>query len=337
LPIHRRNITGVDIGSAAVKLVHCTGPKNWKAGMAMLPEGVMAGNQINSTKLLTAALKKALTAAKIGRGKAALCLSGTDIIIRHSVLPRMSAEQLRQNVIDEISGYLAVDPALYTIDYKVQDVITDGAAVQYKVMIVAVPRSILGPYMQALSAAGLKVMSIDVAANAKEKLLNHLTGRKGNYAVIDLDMSASTIDTFQNGRFFVSKTSASGLDSAATALAKALGTDPLRAQEMILLMDPNPACRQAVSDYLDQVVGDALRVTDYFRSRNQMTPVEQVFICGAGTRIPGIVQMIQDRLNLPVRDICGLLSPVLGGRGETGPRMSAYAAAAGATLLEVDQ
>lgn len=335
MPILRRNIIGVDIGTAAVKLVHCRGARNWRFGAALLPEGVLTGNQINSAKLLASTIRKALNAGNMGRGDASLCLSGPDVIIRQTVMPRMTAEQLKQNVIDEISGYLAVDPALYTIDYKVQDVLTDGTAVQYKVMIVAVPKNILAPYIQVLSAAGLRVVSIDVAANAKEKLVNYLTDREGNYAIIDLGMNASVIDTFQNGRFFVSKTSMAGLNIAVAALAKALETDPLRSLEMILSMDPDPACKQAVNDYADQVLYDALRVTDYFRSRNQMTPVEQVFICGGGARIPGIVQMAQERLNLPVSNICELLSAVLFSRDKLG-RMSAYAAAAGATLMEVD-
>jgi type IV pilus assembly protein PilM len=336
LPIQRRNITGVDIGSSAVKLVHCTGVRGWKIGIALLPEGVIAGNQINSTKLLASAVKKAQAAGHIGGGNAALCLSGTDVIIRHTVLPKMSADQLKQNVIDEISGYLAVDPALYTIDYKVQDIMTEGGAVQYKVMIVAVPKNIIAPYIQALSLAGLKVVSVDVAANAKEKLVNLLTGRPGSFAVLDLGMSTSVIDTFMNGRFFVSKSITTGLNTATATLAKALDTDQLRALEMIMGMDPDPACRQTVNDYLDQVLNDVVRVTDYFRSRNQMTAVDQVFICGGGARIPGIVQMIQERMNIPVRDICGLLSSVLASREEIGPRLSAYTSAAGATLMEVN-
>lgn len=337
MPIQRRNITGVDVGASAVKLVHCMGgARGWKVGIALLPEGVMAGSQINSVKLLANAVKKAQAAGHIGGGSAALCLSGMDIIIRHAVLPKMNPEQLKQNVIDEISGYLAVDPALYMIDYKVQDVLTEGGAVQYKVMIVAVPKNVITPYIQALAQAGLKVVTVDVAANAKEKLVNLLTGRQGNFAVLDLGMSASVVDTFMNGRFFVSKTIPSGLNTAATALAAALGTDQLRALEMVMGMDPDPACRQAVNDYLDQVLSDVVRVTDYFRSRNQMTAVDQVFICGGGSRIPGIVQMMQERVNLPVRDICGLLSSVIHSREEVGPRLSAYASAAGATLLEVN-
>jgi hypothetical protein len=47
--------------------------------------------------------------------------------------------------------------------------------------------------------------------------------------------------------------------------------------------------------------------------------------------------MIQERLSLPVRDIRGLLSSVVKSRRKAGAYMSAYATAAGATLLEVDQ
>lgn len=326
----------MDIGSCAVKLVRCAGPRNWKTGMALLPDGVIAGNQINSVKLLASTVKKALLAGRIGGGNASLCLSGGDIIIRQAMMPRMAAEQLKQNVINEVSGYLSVDPALYVIDYKVQEVLTEGAAPQYRVMIVAVPKNVILPYIQALSQAGLKVVSVDVAANAKEKLINHLTGKTGNFAVIDLGMNASVIDTYVGGRFFVSKTSMAGVNTATAALAKALETDQLKALEMILGMDPDPACRQAVNDYADTVQFDAARVTDYFRSRNQMTPVDQVYLCGGGTRIPGIAQMMQERLNLPVRDVCSLLAGVLTSKEETGPRLSAYASAAGAALTEVD-
>jgi type IV pilus assembly protein PilM len=175
-----------------------------------------------------------------------------------------------------------------------------------------------------------------VAANSKEKLLNYLTGKHGNYAVIDLGMNASVIDTFQNGRFFVSKICTSGLSTAAAALAKAMETDPLRALDLILAMDPAPACKQAVSDYVDQVLYDTARVIDYFRSRNQAGTIEQVFVCGGGARLPGIAQMIQDRLNLPVSDIRILLSSVLKSGKKADVYMSSYANAAGATLLEVN-
>lgn len=336
MSIRRRNIIGVDIGSCAVKLVQCKGARNWKSGMAFVPEGVMIGNKVNSTKLLSATIRKAKTIGHIGRGKASLCLSGADIIIRNAVLPRMNADQLKQNVIDEISGYLAVDPAQYVIDYKVQDVQTDGSVTQYKVMIVAVPKNIITSYLRALSQAGLSVISVDVAANAREKLVNYLIGQPGNYAVIDLGMNASVIDTYLLGRFFVRKAGAVGLNTAIAALSKALELDQLSALEMILDMNQDPACRQAVSDYVNQVVFDALRVTDYFRSRNQMSPVDQVYVCGGGARIPGILQLMQERMSLPVQDMSTLLSKILQGKNESGPLLSAYAAAAGATLAEVD-
>lgn len=336
MQIQRRNIIGIDVGSSTVKIVQSHGPRNWKTGMALLPDGVMAGNLINSSKLLAATVKKAMAAGRIGSGRAALSLSGMDIIIRHTVLPRMNAEQLKQNVVDEISGYLAVDPALYVIDYKVQEVLTEGTAAQYKVMIVAVPKNIISPYIQALSQAGLKVVTVDVAANAREKLVNHILGRSSHFAVIDMGMNSTVIDTYQSGRFFVGKTGTTGLSGAAATLAKAAGVDELRALEMVLSMEQSAECKQAVNDYVDQVVGDAVRTTDYFRSRNQMTPVDQVYLSGGGARIPGIAQMIQERMNLPVQDISALLQNVLSSSNIPAYGMSAFAAAAGCTLTEVD-
>lgn len=300
--------------------------------MAALPDGVMSGNYINSVKLLANTVKRAQAAGRISSGSAALCVGGADVIIRNTVMPAMNPAQLKQNVIDEISGYLAVDPAMYVIDYKVQDVLTDGGATQFKLMIVAVPRNIVEPHIHALRVAGFKVVAVDVAANAREKLVGYLSEQKNDYAVIDMGMSDTEIDTYQGSRFFVSKSSSVGLNHATQALAKALETDQLRALDMIMDGDPSTQCRQAVNDYADQVLYDALRVTDYFRSRNQSKPVEQVYLCGAGARIPGMQQLIEDRMGLPVSDIASLAAPARGDR----TRLTMFAAAAGAALMEVE-
>jgi type IV pilus assembly protein PilM len=334
VPIQRRNLIGVDIGTSAVKLARCAGGRAWKFGMAALPDGVMSGNHINSAKLVASSVKKAQASGRIGGGGAALCLSGADVIIRQTVMPRMNPEQLKQNVIDEISGYLAVDPAMYVIDYKVQEVLHDGGAAQFKLMIVAVPRNIVEAHIRALALAGLRVVTVDVAANAKEKLVNYLSAQQGSYAVIDLGMNDTEIDTYLNNRYFVSKSSAMGLNAAVAALGKALETDPLRALDMILDGDPSESCRQAVNDYAEQVLYDAVRVTDYFRSRNQ-SPVEQIYLCGGGAKVPGIQQMVQDRMGIPARDVSALLAGVAPGRGESKARLSVCASAAGAALTEV--
>jgi Tfp pilus assembly PilM family ATPase len=151
-----------------------------------------------------------------------------------------------------------------------------------------------------------------------------------------MGITTTTVDTYLAGRFFVGKTNPAGAGMAAAALSEALLTDQLRAWELIQAMDPNPACKQAVSDYVDQMLFDAIRVTDYFRSRNSMVPIDKVYLCGGGASIPGVAQLVRDRLGMPVQDITMPLSKILRPTKEYKSRLSAFALAIGATLVEVD-
>lgn len=336
--IQKKRILGLDIGSTAVKIVQSNGSnRNWKYGSAQLPDGVVTGNIVNSSKLLAATVKKAMSAGRISRGNASLSISGSDIIIRSAVYPRMNADQLRQNVIDEISSYLSVKPELYYIDYKVTEIITVGTAQQYRVMIVAVPRSIVNPFIAALSQAGVKVTMVDVAANAKEKLINALVGGVQHYAVIDLGMNNTVIDTYQNNRYFINKVCQTNLSTVAQDLAMAANTDQLQALEMLFGNGVTEASIEALNSYADQVVFDTLRVLDYFRSRNNQQPVSQVYLCGGGAAIPGITSLFHEKLELPVTSLADVLSGLFAAGNIHGNfDLSTFACAAGVTLMEVD-
>ncbi len=338
MPIQKRRIIGLDIGATAVKVVQSNGgSRNWKFGSAQLPEGVVTGNIVNSSKLLAGTVKKALSAGRIHGGNAVLSISGSDVIIRSAVYPRMNADHLRQNVIDEITGYLSVKPELYHIDYKITEVLSEGTTQQYRVMIVAVPKSIVAPYLQALSSAGLKVATVDVAANVKEKLINALVGAEQHYAIIDLGMNSTIIDTFQHNRYFINKVSQACINAAAQELAALQNTDQLQATEMLFGEGANAASAQAVNNYVDQVVFDAQRVLDYFRSRNNQQPIAQVYLCGGGAAIPGITALFRDKLEVSVTNLSEVLSGVLtGSPAANNFNLASFASAAGATLMEVD-
>jgi type IV pilus assembly protein PilM len=117
-----KNIIGLDIGAERIKIVKSGHGAIRKAGWAVVPEGVIKQSRIESKELLTETIKSIKKNARIGNGSCALCLSGSETIIRHITLPQMNQDQIYQNVIREISGYLPANQERYNIDYRVQEV-----------------------------------------------------------------------------------------------------------------------------------------------------------------------------------------------------------------------
>ena len=89
-----RNLVGVDIGSASVKVCQV---KETRRGLSLVRFGyvplapqVIADGQVMDQGAVTAALHKAFAEAKIRQRECALSVSGQSVIIRKIVVPIMS-------------------------------------------------------------------------------------------------------------------------------------------------------------------------------------------------------------------------------------------------------
>ena len=297
--------------------------------------------QISTPEVLTKTIKSAKRTGGIQGSKCILCLGGTDVIIRHLLLPVMNDAQIYENVISEISAYLPVDTENYSIDYSIQEEASDEASSQLKVMVVAIPKTPLKMYMDCFKKAGMQVAAIDISENSQEKLIRHLLQLKGepayNFGVIDMGSETTNITTYLNGRFFVNKVAGIGGNILTDDLADVLSVDALtaeaakRKENYFLSLSPAQA---VVMSYADQIIFEANRVFDYFTNRNNHEILEKVFICGGGASLPGLSDHLQRYLDIEIESLEDLMSPIFS-TSPVLPNHAVYAAAVGATFREV--
>jgi type IV pilus assembly protein PilM len=296
--------------------------------------------RISTPELLTKSIKTAKQAGRISGNKCILSLGGTDVIIRHLLLPMMNDAQIYQNVVNEISAYLPVDTQNYSIDYSVQDDASDNPT-QIKVMVVAIPKTPLQMYINCFKKAGLKVIAIDISENSQEKMIRYLLQTQGlsdqNFGVIDLGSETANITTYFKGHFFVNKVAQISGSMLTSDIASALGVDALTAESNKReenFFDSSSPAQKAVLSYSDQIVFEANRVFDYFANRNNRTPLDKVFICGGGALLPGLSEYLQSNLDIEVESLEELMQPLFLNQPVL-PNHSIYSAAVGATFREV--
>jgi type IV pilus assembly protein PilM len=342
MALKNRNIIGADIGAGTVQLVNTNGKgKVTRAVSFDLPDGVVTQMQISTPEILTRTIKSAKRAGSIQGSKCILSLGGTDVIIRHLLLPVMNDAQIYENVISEISAYLPVDTENYSIDYSIQEEASDEASAQLKVMVVAIPKNPLRMYIDCFKKAGIRVAAIDISENAQEKLIRYLLGLKGepsyNFGVIDLGSETTNITTYLGGRFFVNKVAGIGGDILTNDLAEVLSMDTLAAEaakrQENYFRSSSPA-QSVVASYGDNIIFEANRVFDYFTNRNNRQIIEKVFLCGGGASLPGLSEYLQRYLDIEIESLETLMSPIFA-NSPVLPNCSIYAAAVGATFREV--
>ncbi|MEX1377333.1 MAG: type IV pilus assembly protein PilM [Eubacteriales bacterium] len=345
--VKQHKIVAVDVGQHSLNMVLGNGQGMIvKAATVKLPDGVITSSRLNSPDMLTAALREARAKSKITDKNCALVVGGREVIIRYFTLPKMSQEQLYENLISELSSYLPFSAEQYTIDYAIKDVITSEKSVEYRVMVVAIHNEVIMPYVEAFKEAGFRLVRVDIRDNCYEKLMKALEYKnyrvKENFSIIDIGSSSTTVSAYSNKMFFINNTSNIGGNYFRDAVADLYGINPLQAEEKKLEISKIEYSRQdkAVMDimnaFFEKLVSDAARVFEFFKSNNEQRNVEEIYICGGSSAIKGMPAYIESSSDILTTELRDVIKVLFSPRIINELKLELYGSAVGATFLEVD-
>lgn len=334
----------VHFGTKMLKMVQISGGKIKRAQVETMPEGLSMQDLSDSIPLLSTTLKKAKKKGKINGSKCVLCMDNASSIIRSMQLPYMNDQQIYENVVSEISGYLPVDSERFSIDFKVQEVIEIDDTMQLKVMVVAIVKTRLVPIIEALKKIGLKVTRVEVAENALEKLFKNAKAQglaqEDNYGFINIGARNLSINMFYQNQYFINKVVKGGSNGIDAILAQDNeDVDLLIAEqykmETNFFEELDAECREDVIAYVDKWIFEINRVLDYFSNRNNRQKVEKLYICGGGSIMGGLIEYFQDKFVIPVASVDVLIQDMFIQRAKHVPK-AYFAEVIGSKFLEVD-
>ena len=303
----------IDIGHSNLKIIQ-TGSDGRILRFAVhkMPEGCVDDLNIFSEDALIRSLRTARRTAKIPSGKCTLVLCGSDIIIRHFTLPILPEKELYQNVLNEISGYLPVNPEKYLIDYKIVGKIQEDGIDMYRILITALHKRIVNGYKRALRSAGFNVTIIDTCENAREKLLRFNNSVDAGFSIedgvciLDLGTKYTRVTIYHNGYYYISSVLKRSSQGITDVIAQNSGKDMLLSEtikrEVDFLGAPhnNAELKAAVAYEVDSLMYEVTRVFDYYKNRTKRA-VKTIYLSGGGSLLPGLRNYIQKHINVPVR------------------------------------
>lgn len=312
MPIKQTATVSIDIGHSNLKLMQ-TGSDGriQKFVVHRMPEGCVDDLNILFEDALVMALKTARKKARLSTGKCFLVLSGSDILIRHFTLPILSEEELYQNILNELTGYLPVDPEKYYIDYKIAETLKEDGVEMYNVLVTTVHKRVINSYRRALRAAGYRLSVVDTCENAREKLIKYNGVRDksfklaGGICILDFGTKYTRVSIYHNGNYYISNVIKKSSQNITEVIAQNSGKDILTSEtmkrEIDFLNQPNKNAdlKAAVTYEIDSLLYEIARVFDYYRNRTKST-VHTVYLSGGGSLLPGLNEYMSRHLGLPV-------------------------------------
>jgi type IV pilus assembly protein PilM len=339
---------GVDIGSAAIKVVELSGDPTGNgdaravrtAVSAPTPVGTLSEGRITNVPAVGRAIRELVQSAGIRTKRTVAAVNGQVALMREVRMPQLPPEEIRQAARFEVERYLPYPIAEVTFDTVVVGENRDGGGAKMDVLVVAARTDVLQHHAAAVAAAGLEPAVLEVEPLAVMRAVAPGGAADQVTACIHVGSSVTMILVAEGQAPRVIRTVAFGtaqLLEAAAARLGATGEAPAVLQARLTgSPDGVPGLREAIDDSLSPLVTEIRRSLEYYGGRYRAVAPERVVVTGGGAALPGIAASLTSALDMTVElgDPFAALGGPPAGIAAAGP---AYAVAAGLAQRGVDE
>jgi type IV pilus assembly protein PilM len=330
-------ITGLEIeaGSIAATEVRLNGgPTVTGSAVAPLAAGAVREGEVADRDALSEGLRSMWAENKLSR-RVRLGVANPRLVFRTMRLPAIEdPEELAAAVRFQAQDELPMPLDQAVLDHHVVGgaAAIDGGKPQIQVAVVAARKDMISSYVDPLRRAGLQPVGVDLSAFGMIRALaangNVETGpaadqgpdgepqaqNGGVGAVLYCHIGEITNLAVANGRSCLfTRSSASGLGHPAESLAAKRGLTTEHSRQWLAhvgLGEPvegiegdaslvNDA-REALEEGASALAGELRLSLDYYGAQEDASPVESVVVCGPGSAIQGLPELLQDVLGVPL-------------------------------------
>jgi type IV pilus assembly protein PilM len=266
---------------------------------------VIVDGAVVEPETLTATIKELFKQSGCKRKKIVTSISGHAVIVKKANFAQMDEEELRALIHDEAGKYLPFDD-MSAVDYDFQ-ILGENPynPSQMEVLIVAAKKDIIEGYTDAIHAAGLIPVIMDVDSFALETMYEENYDFDENDVVVLINIGASitNLNALKGGVSIFTRDFTLGSNSVTEALAANLGVSFEKAEKAKIEGMGNDeqarkTFREGLIAHADPICSEIERSVDYFRSTFSAETISKVFVSGGGALIPDLVADLGRRLGI---------------------------------------
>lgn len=289
---------------------------------------------LNATPEYVANLQRALAVNHVKTKQVVFTIGSSKIASREVMIPFVKENRIADVVNANASDYFPVDLSQYQLSYTILGTVGEKGSQQYKLMVIAVPSSLLTGYYELAKALKLEVAAIDYASNSIYQVVKDECA-KGKHIVVKIDERSSLVMAVEDSVMTFTRNVSYGVEAVMEAVMNTLcwgevtsveqAIRVLQRNECITLEDksktekveteephigrpePQPVVRtaktKALEDVMDAIVplvNGISRVIDYYASRTSGEGIERILITGLGADFKGMGELISQEVNMPV-------------------------------------
>lgn len=300
-------LLNIDIGNRYIKITETKNKKDTitllNADIISTPDKSIEDGHIYNIDSLANIIKSFINERSIKTKKVVISISSNKIISREVILPKTKKKNINQLVALNAVDAFPVNMDEYILDYTILEEEKDEYCNRYRINMIVIPIDIAKQYIDLINKCGLKLCRIDYNGNS----ITHLIRKEqydGNFMILDLGYSMSTISIFTNGIQKFSKSIDYGLY---IVLEKLINIGNMSLKEAELWLNSNELTNnKSNSNLLDMEVEEAfLHIFDsieryfyFYQSRDRNNSIDKIYLINGGSNINGIDNLVEASFNI---------------------------------------
>ncbi|MCI2239010.1 type IV pilus assembly protein PilM [Paenibacillus sp. TRM 82003] len=304
-----RTAIGLDIGTSGVRAAELSYGKGGitleKFGQVALPEGAVRDGEVVDRQIVSEALRTLWKGSGFKSRKVALGVANQRVVVRQVDLPWMPARELKSSLPLQVQDYLPLPVADCVIDFHPVAELRENGSRTLRGLLVAAAREMVMSNVDAASAAGLQVASVDLTPFAVLRSVGSSFGPAATEALIDIGARVTNLVIHSGGAPRFVRILLSGGQDVTDAIAERLGV-PMDVAEAVKrqtesVEEAEEERAATAVQLMSEVFVDEIRTSiDYYSASNPQFRVERVVVTGGGSLLAGVVEGLSSATRLEV-------------------------------------
>jgi len=304
---------GVDIGSTAVRVAEVAPgdvPVLRRAAQVPLAPGAVENGEIRQPDVVAVALKELWGRSGVKSKRVQLGVGNQRVVVREIALPWLPEKELRASLGFQVQEFIPMSVEEAVLDYDVLGELERDGRRMLRMLLVAAQRMMIDALVQAVEAAKLEVIGIDLTPFALVRAVGTLDvpldeETQGDEALVDVGAHVTNICVHDRGTTKFVRTLPSGGRDITLAIARGLGTEDdvaerlKRGEQIEGGPDPEDVGRVAMSragSFVDEIRSSLT----FYAAQVPGASIGRVLVTGGGSKLNGFIELLQQRIPVVV-------------------------------------
>ncbi len=309
-----RNLIGLDIGVSGIKAVEISGgesPRLLAYNRLPLPWDTFTNEgELQQREVVVAGIKKLFSSKIFSSKQVAVGLSGNSIITKKISVPKVSENDLADQLYWEAEQFIPFAINEVNLDFAIlgdTPTPSDGTQAQkmMDVLLVAARKEYVQNILSLVAEAGLECTILDVQAFAMGNIFefNH-PGPKSptsqTACLIDFGAGTTKLAFVEGDKTTFTRDLRTSGKACTLRIGEALGVAPAEAEKAKLTRAQEPAIQDLLQEFCFNTTEEVSRTIDFYLSQSFERSIEKIYICGGAAQTAGLYEALSDRMSAPV-------------------------------------